>query len=138
MARSGKGKSIKTIVRSPQQDRSRQTVEAILESAVQILEVEGLQGFKVATLAERSGYGVGTLYRGALDCAAKTVTAEGPAALYKGCTAHLLRAGPHTVLTLLLLHRMQQMLGLAPGAAGTAQPPAPASRGPSWLRPAAP
>ena len=63
MARSGKGKSIKTIVRSPQQDRSRQTVEAILESAVQILEVEGLQGFKVATLAERSGYGVGTLYQ---------------------------------------------------------------------------
>lgn len=63
MARSGKGKSIKTIVRSPQQDRARQTVEAILESAVQILETEGLQGFKVATLAERSGYGVGTLYQ---------------------------------------------------------------------------
>lgn len=63
MAQSGKAKSIKTIVRSPQQDRARQTVEAILESAVQILENEGLQGFKVATLAERSGYGVGTLYQ---------------------------------------------------------------------------
>lgn len=80
--------------------------------------------------------GVGTLYRGALDCAAKTVTAEGPAALYKGCTAHLLRAGPHTVLTLLLLHRMQQMLGLAPGAAGTAQPPAPAAAGAQRAAPA--
>lgn len=55
--------SIKTIVRAPQQDRSRQTVEAILESAVQILETEGLDGFKVATLAERSGYSVGTLYQ---------------------------------------------------------------------------
>jgi AcrR family transcriptional regulator len=38
-------------------------VEAILESAVQILESEGLDGFKVATLAERSGYSVGTLYQ---------------------------------------------------------------------------
>lgn len=34
-----------------------------MESAVQILETEGLQGFKVAALAERSGYGVGTLYQ---------------------------------------------------------------------------
>jgi AcrR family transcriptional regulator len=54
---------IKAIVRAPKQDRSRQTVEAILESAVQILESEGLDGFKVATLAERSGYSVGTLYQ---------------------------------------------------------------------------
>jgi AcrR family transcriptional regulator len=38
-------------------------VEAILESAIQILETEGLEGFKVAALAERSGYGVGTLYQ---------------------------------------------------------------------------
>lgn len=73
--------------------------------------------------------GAGTLYRSALDCAAKTVAAEGPAALYKGCTAHLLRAGPHTVLTLLLLHRMQQVLGLAPGAAGKVQPPAAGAAG---------
>ncbi len=55
--------SIKSIIRAPKQDRSRQTVEAILESAIQILETEGLDGFKVATLAERSGYGVGTLYQ---------------------------------------------------------------------------
>ena len=56
-------KSIKTIVRLPKQDRSRLTVEAILESAFQILETDGLPGFKVATLAERSGYSVGTLYQ---------------------------------------------------------------------------
>lgn len=34
-----------------------------MESAIQILETDGLQGFKVAALAERSGYGVGTLYQ---------------------------------------------------------------------------
>lgn len=38
-------------------------MEAILESAIQILETDGLEGFKVAALAERSGYGVGTLYQ---------------------------------------------------------------------------
>lgn len=58
--------------------------------------------------------GVGTLYGSAWQCAAKTVAAEGPLALYKGCTAHFLRAGPHTVLTLLLLDRMQKLLGLQP------------------------
>lgn len=63
MATKAPKKSIKSIVRAPQQDRSRQTVEAILESAIQILEEDGLAGFKVSALAERSGYGVGTLYQ---------------------------------------------------------------------------
>jgi AcrR family transcriptional regulator len=63
MAKSVRKTSIKSIVRAPKQDRARVTVEAILESAVQILETEGLDGFKVAALAERSGYGVGTLYQ---------------------------------------------------------------------------
>jgi len=65
--------------------------------------------------------GVGTLYSNAWQCFAKTVAAEGPAALYKGCTAHFLRAGPHTVLTLLLLDRMQRVLGLSPQQAQQAQ-----------------
>jgi AcrR family transcriptional regulator len=63
VAKKSEKTSIKSIVRAPKQDRSRVTVEAILESAVQILETEGLAGFKVAALAERSGYGVGTLYQ---------------------------------------------------------------------------
>jgi AcrR family transcriptional regulator len=63
MAKEIRKTSIKSIVRAPKQDRSRVTVEAILESAVQILEADGLDGFKVAALAERSGYGVGTLYQ---------------------------------------------------------------------------
>lgn len=58
--------------------------------------------------------GVGLLYRDAWQCAVKTVAAEGPQALYKGCTAHFLRVGPHTVLTLLLLDRAQRALGLHP------------------------
>lgn len=63
MAIARKKTPIKTIVRAPKQDRARVTIEAILESAVQILESDGLAGFKVAALAERSGYGVGTLYQ---------------------------------------------------------------------------
>ena len=63
MATKNSKTSIKTIVRAPKQDRARQTVEAILESAFQILESDGLAGFKVSALAERSGYSVGTLYQ---------------------------------------------------------------------------
>lgn len=55
--------SIKSKVRSPKQERSRSTHDTILESAFHILEEEGLPGLKVATLAERAGYGVGTLYQ---------------------------------------------------------------------------
>lgn len=36
---------------------------AILESAIHILDKEGLEGLKVAALVERAGYGVGTLYQ---------------------------------------------------------------------------
>ncbi|MFN0164494.1 MAG: TetR/AcrR family transcriptional regulator [Burkholderiales bacterium] len=56
-------KSASTDTRAPKQERSRATVEAILEAAIQVLEEEGLDGFKVAAIAERSGYGVGTLYQ---------------------------------------------------------------------------
>lgn len=55
--------TIKSITRLPKQERSKLTVELLMESAFQILETEGLEGFKVAKLAERSGYSVGTLYQ---------------------------------------------------------------------------
>ena len=45
------------------------------------------------------------LRAGALDCAFKTVAAEGPLGLYKGAGAHFLRVGPHTVLTFLILEQ---------------------------------
>ncbi|KAI0283413.1 mitochondrial carrier [Russula aff. rugulosa BPL654] len=43
---------------------------------------------------------VGTLYKGPIDCLWKTITTEGPLALYKGSTAHFLRIAPHTIITL--------------------------------------
>lgn len=49
--------------RTPRQDRSRATIEAILDAAIQILDEHGLEGLKVAPLAERSGFAVGTLYQ---------------------------------------------------------------------------
>lgn len=53
----------KSSIRLPKQGRAKLTVELILESAFQILETDGLENFKVARLAERSGYSVGTLYQ---------------------------------------------------------------------------
>ena len=47
--------------------------------------------------------GKGTLYDGALDAARKIMTIEGPAAFYKGATAHFLRVGPHTMLTFVFI-----------------------------------
>jgi solute carrier family 25 protein 34/35 len=47
-----------------------------------------------------NGMIVGTLYKGPIDCLWKTITTEGPLALYKGSTAHFLRIAPHTIITL--------------------------------------
>lgn len=54
--------------------------------------------------------GRGTLYRGAVDCAWKTLVAEGPGGLYKGALAHFLRVGPHTVFTFLILEQVQRLM----------------------------
>ncbi|KAH9982618.1 oxaloacetate carrier [Lactifluus volemus] len=47
-----------------------------------------------------NGKTVGKLYKNPLDCLWKTITTEGPLALYKGSTAHFLRIAPHTIITL--------------------------------------
>lgn len=49
--------------RSPRQDRSRRTRALIFETAVRILEEEGLEALTTNHLAARSGFSVGTLYQ---------------------------------------------------------------------------
>ncbi|KAI9150906.1 Mitochondrial oxaloacetate carrier protein [Blastocladiella emersonii ATCC 22665] len=53
--------------------------------------------------------GTGALYRGPIDCFAKTLRAEGISALYKGLSAHYLRVGPHTILTFVFLEQVRKM-----------------------------
>ncbi|KAI0274787.1 oxaloacetate carrier [Gloeopeniophorella convolvens] len=52
------------------------------------------------TIRLPNGRITGTLYKNPIDCLWKTVTTEGPLALYKGSTAHFLRIAPHTIITL--------------------------------------
>lgn len=47
----------------------------------------------------------GNLYKNPFDCLIKTVSIEGPLALYKGFVPHLMRIGPHTVLTLTFMEQ---------------------------------
>ncbi|MEM7152403.1 MAG: TetR/AcrR family transcriptional regulator [Myxococcota bacterium] len=49
--------------RRPQQDRSRSTVEAIVDAAAQILEAQGPQHATTNHIAERAGVSIGTLYQ---------------------------------------------------------------------------
>mmetsp|Transcript_47892 Transcript_47892/g.107926 ORF Transcript_47892/g.107926 Transcript_47892/m.107926 type:complete len:221 (-) Transcript_47892:302-964(-) len=58
--------------------------------------------------------GVGKLYAGSVDCVRKILTVEGPSAFYKGVAAHLIRAGPHIVLTFVFIGWMKRFVGLAP------------------------
>ncbi|KAK9449663.1 mitochondrial carrier domain-containing protein [Limtongia smithiae] len=52
----------------------------------------------------------GNLYKGVFDCFLKTVSIEGPLALYKGFFAHLMRIGPHTVLTLTFMEQTRRLM----------------------------
>uniref|UniRef100_A0A5B6Z9P6 Mitochondrial uncoupling protein 5-like n=1 Tax=Davidia involucrata TaxID=16924 RepID=A0A5B6Z9P6_DAVIN len=49
-------------------------------------------------------------YSGALDCALKTVRAEGPMALYKGFIPTISRQGPFTVLLFVTLEQVRKVL----------------------------
>ena len=47
----------------PQQERSRITVQAVLEAAAQVLEGEGYAALTTGAVAERAGVSIGTLYQ---------------------------------------------------------------------------
>ncbi|XP_024028813.1 mitochondrial uncoupling protein 4 [Morus notabilis] len=54
--------------------------------------------------------GVVAPYSGALDCALKTVRAEGPMALYKGFVPTISRQGPFTVVLFVTLEQVRKLL----------------------------
>lgn len=57
----------------------------------------------------------GNLYKNPIDCLVKTVSIEGPLALYKGFLPHLLRIGPHTVLTLMFMEQTMKYMKMLEG-----------------------
>lgn len=52
----------------------------------------------------------GNLYKGPIDCFAKTVKSEGFMALYKGFAAQLFRIWPHTILTLMFMEQLMKLM----------------------------
>lgn len=54
--------------------------------------------------------GMAAPYNGALDCALKTVRAEGPMALYKGFIPTISRQGPFTVVLFVTLEQVRKLL----------------------------
>lgn len=54
--------------------------------------------------------GVAPPYSGALDCAMKTIKAEGPMALYKGFIPTISRQGPFTVVLFVTLEQVRKLL----------------------------
>ncbi|KAL2349028.1 hypothetical protein Fmac_003028 [Flemingia macrophylla] len=54
--------------------------------------------------------GMAPPYAGALDCALKTVRAEGPMALYKGFVPTISRQGPFTVVLFVTLEQVRKLL----------------------------
>lgn len=54
--------------------------------------------------------GMAPPYNGALDCAVKTIRAEGPMALYKGFIPTISRQGPFTVVLFVTLEQVRKLL----------------------------
>ena len=57
-------------------------------------------------------------YNGIIDCAIKTLRKEGLRGLYKGWTASYFRAGPHTVIVLMLWSKYEHIFGSLFDSAG--------------------
>jgi solute carrier family 25, member 34/35 len=62
------------------------------------------------TIMSRMYNQTGSLYSGVWDCLYKTISTEGPLALYKGYFAHLARILPHTILTLSLAEQTNKLM----------------------------
>jgi hypothetical protein len=58
--------------------------------------------------------GKGLLYRGTLDCFAKTLYSEGFYGLYKGFIPNWVRIGPHTIVTFIVYEQLRKLGGLRP------------------------
>jgi solute carrier family 25 protein 34/35 len=54
--------------------------------------------------------GTSRMYAGPIDCAIKTVKAEGPIGLYKGCLANYLRMSPQYILTFIFFEQIKLFL----------------------------
>ncbi|KAI3672568.1 hypothetical protein L6452_38659 [Arctium lappa] len=65
---------------------------------------------KTRVMNMRVEEGVAPPYKGAVDCALKTVTAEGPMALYKGFIPTISRQGPFTVVLFVTLEQVRKIL----------------------------
>ncbi|KAL1976577.1 hypothetical protein VTN31DRAFT_2859 [Thermomyces dupontii] len=62
------------------------------------------------TIMSRLYNQTGNLYNGIFDCLYKTISTEGPLAIYKGFLAHLARILPHTILTLTLAEQTNKLV----------------------------
>jgi AcrR family transcriptional regulator len=51
------------IKKKPQQKRANDTIDTLLEATAQVLHDEGLKGASTNAVADRAGFGVGTLYQ---------------------------------------------------------------------------
>ncbi|CAN4126766.1 unnamed protein product [Withania somnifera] len=65
---------------------------------------------KTRVMNMKVGPGMAPPYNGALDCAMKTIKAEGPMALYKGFIPTISRQGPFTIVLFVTLEQVRKML----------------------------
>uniref|UniRef100_A0A7I4D2N4 Uncharacterized protein n=1 Tax=Physcomitrium patens TaxID=3218 RepID=A0A7I4D2N4_PHYPA len=65
---------------------------------------------KMRVMNMKVGAGEVAPYRGALDCAVKTVRTEGPMALYKGFVPTVTRQGPFAVVLFLSLEQIKKVV----------------------------
>ena len=54
---------LKLVIKKPKQERSKSTVEAILEAVTQIMDKDGPMGLTTNKIAEKAGVSVGSLYQ---------------------------------------------------------------------------
>lgn len=99
-----------TVARATNWSPSSLPVHCVAAMGSGVLACIVMNPFDVVMTRLYNQQAAGALYSGLLDCAQKTVAAEGLSALWKGLVPHFVRIGPHTVLTLVLLEQVRSLL----------------------------
>eukprot|EP01112_Ceratiomyxa_fruticulosa_P016696 TRINITY_DN5086_c0_g1_i1.p1 TRINITY_DN5086_c0_g1~~TRINITY_DN5086_c0_g1_i1.p1 ORF type:complete len:317 (-),score=30.70 TRINITY_DN5086_c0_g1_i1:67-1017(-) len=85
---------------------------AVVSSPIDVIKTrimnQGMGGLR--TLGKDNLSGI--KYSGSIDCLIKTVRTEGPLALYKGFVPNVMRIGPHTTLSFLILEQLRSFFGV--------------------------
>jgi hypothetical protein len=82
------------------------SISSVVAAFIATLICNPVDVIKTRVMNSKKGSTGNIIYKNSLDCLTKTLTSEGPLALYKGFWPFFARLGPHTIITFIVYERL--------------------------------